>query len=516
MDTFTLIRTWWSGQGSLTLGLGLLWLALWPLAGRFAPAELPRLRQTLWLLLLHLAAGLWAAVPGAPDAEPGRQVALLFARLLAVAVAVGLFNHLVLGIGLGRFQRSVPTLLRDVLSLIALLVAAFVLLARHGFDLKALLPTGAVLTAVIGLAMQQTLGNLIGGMAIQLDKSVRVGDWISVEGHYGRVSQIRWRYTSIETNDWETVIVPNSQLLAAKVLVRGRREAREAPWRRWIRFRLPYAAPPAEVLALAEAALAEATPAGVASRPAPQAVLLSLEDGIAHYALRYWLQAFEHDDKVDSEVRLRLFYALRRAGFEPALPAQQVTLVEGGREAREQAAAAEQAGREQALAGMELFGHLSPAELARLARELKPVPFGPGEALCRQGEAADSLYILSRGWVRVEVEGAEGGRELARLGPGAYFGEMGLMTGEPRSATVRAEGHVDALRLDKAAFQALLHERPELAETVAGVLAHRKAELEAARESLDQAARARRQQEHQRQLLGRIRGFFQHRREPRP
>jgi CRP-like cAMP-binding protein len=236
-----------------------------------------------------------------------------------------------------------------------------------------------------------------------------------------------------------------------------------------------------------------------------------MEDGIANYALRYWLIGFDHDDKTDSDVRLRLLYHLRRAGFEPALPAHQVTLQEDGKAEREAASRQQQAEREEALHAMELFRQLQPDELVQLARDLRSQPFGPGEALCRQGESADSLYIVRSGrvHVRVQADGAE--KEVAQLGPGSYFGEMGLMTGEPRTATVVAEGHVDALRLGKEPFRRLLANRPELAESIAEVLAHRRVELEAVRDSLDQDAKKRRQREHHNQLLGRIRDFFGHR-----
>lgn len=511
MDTFTLIGLWFDGQAPMTLILSVVWVLLLLLARKVAASELPRLQQTLWLLILHGILGLWAAKQGVA-VDPGHQWVLLTARLLSVAIGVSLFNHLVLGIVLGRFQRSVPALLRDALSLVALIVATVILFARHGFDIKALLPTGAVLTAVIGLALQQTLGNLVGGLSLQFDKSVRVGDWVSVDGLFGRVTEIRWRATALETNDYETILMPNSQLLAAKLLVRGRRGGKESPWRRWVRFRLPHSAPPAEVLALAESCLSHEPIDGVSEYPAPSAVLMSLEDGVAHYALRYWLTRFDRDDLTDSAVRLRLLYTLRRAGFEPALPSQQVTLVETGREARDEAAQAEQAGRERALGAMGLFSHLKPEELTQLGRELKAVPFAPGEALCRQGEAADSLYIVNHGRVRVRVSSDGAEKEVAQLGPGSYFGEMGLMTGEPRTATVQAEGHVDAFRLDKTGFQRLIAQRPELLESIAEVLASRKVELEAARESLDHEASRRRHQEHHRQLLSRIRDFFGHQR----
>jgi CRP-like cAMP-binding protein len=160
---------------------------------------------------------------------------------------------------------------------------------------------------------------------------------------------------------------------------------------------------------------------------------------------------------------------------------------------------------------MELFHALQPEELKRLARSLKDVPFAPGEALVRQGDEADSLYIIARGRVsvRVLIDGAE--KEVAQLSQGSYFGEMGLMTGEPRNATVQALNHVDTYHLDKEAFQQLLKLRPEILENVAEMLAKRRVELEQAKESLDQAAKLRRQNEAKGHLLERIKAYFNHR-----
>jgi small-conductance mechanosensitive channel/CRP-like cAMP-binding protein len=506
-----ILSLWWSLQGSLTLWLSLSCLALIALSRYLAPAELPRLRLQIWLLLLHFALGWTAANRADPFDDNGHSLTLLAAQLLGVAISAALFNALVFGIALSRFQRSVPAVLRDMLSVVALIVATVVLLSKHGFDVKSLLPTGAVLTAVVGIALQQTLGNLIGGMSIQLDKSVRVGDWISVDGLYGRVASIKWRYTSIETNDWETVVIPNSALVAGKVTVRGRRGGQETPWRRWVRFRLPHSASPAEVLRLAEQCLIKEPLESVAPTPLPSAVLLSVEEGVAQYALRYWLTDLLHDDAVDSAVRMRLIYALRRAGMEPALPAHQITLVEGSEESRQREVEAREAKREQALGAMELFHTLQPAELKRLARSLRDVPFAPGEALVRQGDEADSLYLIAKGQVsiRVLMDGSE--KEVAQLSQGSYFGEMGLMTGEPRNATVQALTHVDTYHLDKEAFRALLQLRPELVDSVAEVLAKRRVELEQAKESLDQASKLRRQHEAKGHMLERIKAYFGHR-----
>jgi len=182
--------TWWDSQAITALTFVALWLLLFLLAKGLGVQEAKRLRFLGVLLLIQVLLGLAAAAAYDPAAKGFRALPFLDG-LLAVGVGIGLFNSLVLGLLLGRFQRSVPTVLRQVLSVLAILAGAIVLLAHQGLDVKALLPTGAVLTAVVGLALQQTLGNLIGGLSIQLDKSVRVGDWVQVEALCGGVSAIR-------------------------------------------------------------------------------------------------------------------------------------------------------------------------------------------------------------------------------------------------------------------------------------------------------------------------------------
>src|SRR6185436_9461244 len=143
---------------------------------------------------------------------------------------------------------NVPRILQDVLVASSALVAVFMLASRAGLNLSGLIATSAVLTAVIGLAFQDTLGNLVGGLAIQLDDSVRLDDWIKVGDIVGRVSEIRWRYTAIETRNWETVVLPNSVLVKNQVMVLGRRKGEPVQLRRWIYFNVDFRYPPSEVL----------------------------------------------------------------------------------------------------------------------------------------------------------------------------------------------------------------------------------------------------------------------------
>jgi CRP-like cAMP-binding protein len=130
--------------------------------------------------------------------------------------------------------------------------------------------------------------------------------------------------------------------------------------------------------------------------------------------------------------------------------------------------------------------------------------------MTRQGAVAHWLYMILGGEASVHVEAEGGGmrREVARLGAGNFFGEMSLMTGVPRSATVIAESDVECYRLDKAAFEGIIEQRPELTERIAEVLARRQLELAMIKENLDAAAREKRLAANKHEFLDRIRTFF--------
>jgi CRP-like cAMP-binding protein len=161
---------------------------------------------------------------------------------------------------------------------------------------------------------------------------------------------------------------------------------------------------------------------------------------------------------------------------------------------------------------LELFAPLTDEERLALASELKPSPFVIGDIATRQGEPADSLYILARGQVGVFREGeagtAPGRHRLAGLSAPAFFGEMGLLTGQPRGATVAAETDALCYRLDKRGFEAIIHARPELADAMSKTVATRQAANDATLASLSADARARATGTRANELVRRIRSFF--------
>jgi CRP-like cAMP-binding protein len=144
-----------------------------------------------------------------------------------------------------------------------------------------------------------------------------------------------------------------------------------------------------------------------------------------------------------------------------------------------------------------------------VAAGLRRLPFTPGDVIFRKGESADSLYVLAHGRVRIVEEDANGRRKpLAELAAPDYFGEMGLLTGQPRGATVIALDDVLCYRLNKAAFDATLNARPEIVESLGHALDQRMAANDATLKALDADARARRAVGGASEMVRRIRQFF--------
>jgi small-conductance mechanosensitive channel/CRP-like cAMP-binding protein len=481
--------------------------AMWVLVHLVAPDERRRLRGTAVLVFLHVALLPIAGVLHAKEIAAYREVRL--AALVFSAIAfIRLASLLLFGVLLPRARLVVPRILREILAAGASVIAIFVLASRLGLNLSGIIATSAVLTAVVGLSLQDTLTNIMAGLSLQMDHSVQVGDWIKLGDLSGVVTEVRWRSTRIETRNWETLIVPNSHLVRNQFMIQGKRSGQPRQWRRWVYFNVDFRFAPTEVIATVGAALQAVVIPSVATEPAPNCVCMDLHDSYARYAVRYWLTDLAADDPTDSEVRTRIYFALRRSGLPLSIPAQAVFVTEDTSERKADKLHADHDRRLSALRHVGFFDHLSDGERAHLAECLHYTPYAHGEVMTRQGAPGHWLYLVVKGEaaVRVEAEGLE--REVARLGAGTFFGEMSLMTGEPRTATVIALSDVECYRLEKDAFQAILSARPDLAEGVAEVLARRRAGLAVAKDHLDAAAEERRVAADKNHLLGRIRSFF--------
>mgnify|MGYP002776319695 FL=1 len=382
---------------------------------------------------------------------------------------LALFN-----VALPRIHINIAGILADILVIIGYIGWAFFRLNQSGVELTHLFATSAILTAVLAISMQDTLGNLLGGLALQMDNSLEIGDWIKIDDLSGQVTDIQWRYTALLTRNGEKAIVPNSQLMKGRYYVLCDKHSEHPVWRRNIEFNIDLAIPPGRIVQMIESDIAAATIPNVALTPPPNCVLISFGPGYARYVLRYWLENPHLDDPTDSDVRIHILSTLQRNSIRLATDDHTIHLVEEGAAHREEVQKRELKRRLQAINSIELFSRLSDAEKQHLAEHLINSPFARGDILTRQGAIAHWLYIMVNGETEAWWQPPDGPRRLLeKRGPGSVFGEIGLMTGAPRRATVIATTDVDAYRLDKEGFQEIITQRPELADSLSGILEKR-------------------------------------------
>jgi small-conductance mechanosensitive channel/CRP-like cAMP-binding protein len=470
-----------------------------------------RLLYHLWVASIGAVAGLvYGRFLGSAWDERLPNVWRGAAALAIVSTALvlyALFSLLVLQQPRGpQKQAAVPKLVRDVLGWVVF--AAAVMLALSTLEitqLTAVLVSSTVLSAVVGLALQDVLKNLFAGMALQTERPFAIGDWLLVDGQPMQVVEMSWRSTHLRNSDGHDLFEPNAQVVAGRVVNLGS-GARPIGWT--FHVGLDYDVPPAQARAALAAAVAGAE--GVAEQPAPGIFLDSFGDSAVNYRLRVWTRDVHQLTRFTDAVYGRIWYQLRRAGLGIPYPHRQLEIRQAGEEAAQRLRI--DADRRRArIDALPLFRDLPEAARARLASAAVRVHFDHGERLVREGEAGDTLFIVDRGRVTVSKSGSAVGTtslSLAMLGEGDFFGEMSLLTGEPRSATVASDGGCEVLALERAAMAEVLESDPTIAEALSVALAARVAATVARFEDRRERAQATAESTDSLSLLKRIRSFF--------
>ncbi len=463
-----------------------------------AQVKLPAL-----LLILHVILLLFLVM--LPDSWPLYGGASLLALFLAL-LSAGRSSFLLLidAVLMRRFSQNIPKIFRDIIQALIYSAVILITLRAAGVELSSLLTTSALLTAVIGLSLQETMGNMFAGLAIQAQRPFQVDDWIQVDDNErlaGRVVEINWRATKIFTTDDVELVVPNGIL--AKTPIRNYTKPTRAS-RREVFILLAYDIPPQS----AQQALLEGirgTP-GVLEHPAPTVTTQELAESGVNYWCRYSINRFEDRYTIDGAVRDRLWYAANRARMKIPYPTRESYTNEVNESVREKARARDIQRFRGALEHVDIFTELPEAKKDELAQRIEGHTYGAKERIIHQGDEGDELFIVERGEVAIRVDRQGEQVEVARLGPGAFFGEMSLMTGERRAASVEAVTESDLVVVGKPAFQRIFQDSPDLAERISETLALRQEELENTSGSVSLENRAL--QARSQTLLLRIRTFF--------
>lgn len=399
---------------------------------------------------------------------------------LADTAAVVLFLWGVIRIGLEladaathRGREHFSTIFRDLLTLtLWSLVVMVVLRTFFKIDVSALLAVPAVLTVVVGFALQETLGNIFSGLTLQISRPFEPGDWVRVADKVGRVHDVGWRATTVVTRANEWLDIPNAQLAKDLLFNYGNHAVAEE-----VSIGLGYGEPPNRVREVILDLLRDVP--DVLRNPEPEILVWEFADYAIRYRVRYWIGDYGRSEQIHASVVSALWYALRRHGMEIPFPVRTMVLKQESRV--EESEALREIVAE--LRGVDFLRELSDDEMRILAGAVRVRQFGAGEALVREGDTGDTFYIIRRGVVDVTANGADGKPiHLNELTRPAFFGEMALMTGESRNATIRARSDVEILEMSRSGFTELFKSHPDAAAQMSEIIAAR---LSQRRELLD-------------------------------
>jgi small-conductance mechanosensitive channel/CRP-like cAMP-binding protein len=375
-----------------------------------------------------------------------------------------IFEHLLKRSG----QSEIASLLKTVLSVIIYIVAFFIIFQSQypGVQLAPLFTGSAILGIVVGLALQDTLGNLFAGIALQADQPFQVGDVVSISNRgSGVVESVTWRGVKIRTFQNKLIVMSNA-VLGKETFEVAPRENLNA---RLVFFNTLYSNSPSKTIQVVREAVRHVE--NVSQKMRPIVRIRDLADNGIDWEVKYWCDDYRRYNETDALIRQRIWYAFNREKIDFAFPTRTVHIEPKPEETAAEdmiVAAADQLSR------IELFTPLSEDELQSLAGGASSRVFAPGEAIVRKGQEGKSMFVIVRGSVKVQIPDRYGWKTINTLSTNDFFGEMGLLTGEPRTANVIAEEETEVLQIRKATIKPIFEANPSLMEAISAIIEERR------------------------------------------
>jgi len=368
-------------------------------------------------------------------------------------------HDLYAGVYLARIKhRPVNKIFLNLLSFVAALVLLGLGLRNVlNVDVGSILTSSAIITAVIGFSMQDTIGSLLSGLLIQTEKPFKTGDWIKVGDLEGQVAEITWRYTKLVTFSQNQVLIPNNAIAKDRVV----NLSEPIPLNNMaVSVPAPVNVPPVKVKSALEEVLRKAQL--VAKQPPPRVRVAEIDPDQITYRMVFFVKDFNDTVAARSEVLSLVWYEFKKQCIEIPMRRRQLS---GARKA----ACAAPGDVLRLVSGVGLFAGMQPDELDLLAQCAAIRTFLPETSIMERGQTGTTMFILVAGRVSVSIDG----NELSKLGPGDVFGEMAMLTGEPRLADVTALEPVSCLEIDREAFRGVLEKNPILVSNVTRIFQER-------------------------------------------
>jgi small-conductance mechanosensitive channel len=394
-------------------------------------------------------------------------------------------------------QSEISSLIRTVLSIIIYIVAFFIIFQSQypSVQLAPLFTGSAILGIVVGLALQDTLGNLFAGIAMQADAPFGVGDVISISNRgTGVVESVSWRGVKIRTFQNKLLVISNAVL--------GKETIEVAPNdnlnARIVYFSTLYTASPAKTAQVVREAARQVE--NVSQKIRPIVRIKNLGESGMEWEVKYWIEDYIKFNDTDAMLRQRIWYVFQRENIDFAYPTRTIHM-----EPRPVETPVDELvdSISECLSKVPIFAPLSEEETDRLAEASTARVFAPGEAIVRMGQEGRSMFVITRGQVNVQVPENGIPKTINTLRENDFFGEMSLLTGQPRSANVVAAEETEVLQIRKDAVKPIFEGNPELVRAIGEIVEERRELLNV--QAIREIEKSR---DTDRGMLGSIKKFF--------
>jgi len=454
--------------------------------------------------LFCLTLAFYAAIAFYGVHAPWRNHVGAAAILLSTALVVALVNRYVWDFYFEKKRQTpIPHFLREVVGGVIFLVTLLFILSS-GYHAEAqltgLLAGSGVVAIILGFAGQNFFAGIIGGISIQLNRPYKVGDWLQVGDRFAEVMEINWRSTRLRTNDAIYLDIPNNEMVGHAIV--NLHYPTEVHAMR-IRVGVEYKNRPNRVKDALFRAASSAD--GVLAEPKVKIFLVDFADFAVIYEIKFYMGNHARINEINDAVRTNVWYELKRQGITIPFPIRTLHVERRAAPAYEDYDEARAILREEPL-----FECLSDAQIDSLVKEARLNYFGRGERVIQEGAEGASMFVLVRGAARVWVSKNGSSIPVATLSAGDCFGEMSLLTGESRTATVQAESDCYVLEIGKPVMAEVIRDSPDCLERLSELLARRKMENEGAlKEAASNALNERKEREYTATFLHRLRTFFE-------
>jgi len=431
------------------------------------------------------------------DAEKHIEAA---AVLTGAFVAISFVRHYIFKTREQSDNATVPKFVSQLVSILIVLAAvALVLQFIYKQEVPGLLAGAGVAGIVLGLALQDTLGNMFSGFAIYFGGQFKAGDWLLIEEHHAQIVEINWRSTRLRTIDDIYLDIPNSNITKQTVINYDYPNNLHGML---LEIGLDYEAPPTQVReVLIDAAL---NCSHVLRHPKPDVYLKEFASSSVNYELRFWLNNHSYYKEAYSEIRTNLWYSLRRHGISIPYPIQ----AEYSHQFPPPRQDTEKTLRDSLKKAL-FYSCLTAPQFEQIVAGSKIVAFGLGENIVRQDAEAGPMFILINGCAEVLVTSNGVTTSVAKIGDGDCIGEMSMLAGEPRSATVRALEDCEAVEVRKETLAPIMADSPDLIEALSDLLAKRRLQNEGIMAGATGATTTERQNDYRAGFLQKMKSFFE-------